>query len=190
MSASAAGSSPSRWAARFWAAAASAVAVRADTTSGYRVRWASPVTGAGGASWRIACALVPPMPNELTPARSGPSPVQGAVSVLTLKGPAAKSMAGLGVVWLTVGTSVRCFIMSTVLRTPATPAAASRWPMLDFTEPMAQNPVSAVDSLNARVSAETSTGSPRLVAVPCASTYPMVRGSTPETVCASRMTAV
>ncbi len=134
--------------------------------------------------------MVPPIPKELTPARSGPSPVQGVVPVLTLKGPAAKSMAGLGVVWLTVGTSVRCFIISTVLITPATPAAASRWPMLDFTEPMAQYPVSGPESRNARVSAETSTGSPRRVAVPCASTYPMLRGSTPETVCASRMTAV
>ena len=53
---------------------------------------------------------------------------------------------------------------------PAAPAAASVWPMLVFTEPSRQNPRRSVLSRNACVSAATSTGSPRGVAVPCAST--------------------
>ena len=58
---------------------------------------------------------------------------------------------------------------STVLISPATPAAASRWPMLVFTEPIAQKPLRAVRARNAWVSAATSMGSPSSVPVPCAS---------------------
>jgi len=50
------------------------------------------------------------------------------------------------------------------------PAAASRWPMLLFTDPRAQNCLRAVPRRKALVNAATSIGSPIGVAVPCAST--------------------
>ena len=53
---------------------------------------------------------------------------------------------------------------------PATPAAASRWPMFVLTEPMAQKPVRASAARKACVSAAISIGSPSGVPVPCAST--------------------
>ena len=61
--------------------------------------------------------------------------------------------------------------------------------MFDFTEPSAQNPVSAVCSRKAFVSPETSIGSPNDVPVPCASTYPIDRGSIAAAVSASPMTS-
>ena len=51
----------------------------------------------------------------------------------------------------------------------AIPAAEARWPMLVFTEPIAQKPLLAVLARNARVSAVISIGSPTWVPVPCAS---------------------
>ncbi len=98
-------------------------------------------------------------------------------------------MAGLGRSKFTVGTMVRSRNISADLMTPATPAAASRCPTFDFTDPMAQNPLRSVFRRNASVSADTSTGSPSRVAVPWASTWPIEDGSTPATACASAMTA-
>ncbi len=48
--------------------------------------------------------------------------------------------------------------------------------MLVLTEPSAQNPVRSVLCRKASVRADTSIGSPSLVAVPCASIRPMVPG--------------
>src|SRR4029450_14037107 len=56
----------------------------------------SPDGSMGGASSRIRCALVPPMPNELTPARHGCPLVHSASSVLTRNGLSAKLISGLG----------------------------------------------------------------------------------------------
>ena len=56
------------------------------------------------------------------------------------------------------------------LMRPTAPAAATRWPMLLFTEEMAQNWRSWVPSRNASVSASISMGSPMGVAVPWLST--------------------
>ena len=55
-------------------------------------------------------------------------------------------------------------------------AAAEAWPILDLTEPIAQNPARPVWRRNASVSAATSTGSPSGVPVPWASTSEMVAG--------------
>ena len=49
-----------------------------------------------GASSRTTWALVPPMPNELTPARRGPAAFQSVNVVLTKNGLPEKSIFGLG----------------------------------------------------------------------------------------------
>ena len=78
---------------------------------------------------------------------------------------------------------------SAALMIPATPAAASRWPMLLFSEPIAQYCRRLVSRRNAWVSAATSIGSPSDVPVPCASTMPIVSASTSATASASSITA-
>ena len=60
----------SKWSARFCAIASSAVGVFADRVSTCQGR-EGPEAIACGASSRIACALVPPIPSEVTPARRG-----------------------------------------------------------------------------------------------------------------------
>ncbi|AIB15566.1 hypothetical protein ABAZ39_27240 (plasmid) [Azospirillum argentinense] len=80
------------------------------------------------------------------------------------------SIFGFRVSACSVGTSSPCRICSSTLVSPAMPAADSRWPMLDLTDPMAQKPVSPVKPRQARVSAAISIGSPSAVPVPCAST--------------------
>ncbi len=62
--------------------------------------------------------------------------------------------------------------------------------MLVFTEPSAQYPRWSVLCRNASVSAATSIGSPIRVAVPCASTSPIVPASISPCVCAARITSV
>jgi hypothetical protein len=118
----------------------------------------------------MACALVPPTPNALTPASSGPSAGHGADSVAIRNGLAQRSSSGLGRAKFAVGTSLRWCSISAVLITPATPADWPVCPMLLFTAPSLQKPTSSVDSRNAAVSAATSIGSPTRVPVPCAST--------------------
>ncbi len=55
------------------------------------------VAGRGGASSSTTCALVPPMPKELTPARRLPSIAgNGRSSPLTKNGVREKSMCGFG----------------------------------------------------------------------------------------------
>ncbi len=51
---------------------------------------------------------------------------------------------GLTVSECSEGTSVRWCSWSTAFVSPATPPAASAWPMLDFTDPIAQKPSSSV----------------------------------------------
>jgi hypothetical protein len=75
---------------------ASAAGERADSVSS-----CGPLAGSegsrSGASSTITCALVPPTPKLLTPARRGAaSRGQGRSRLLTLKGVASKSMAGFG----------------------------------------------------------------------------------------------
>ncbi len=111
------------------------------------------------------------MPSELTPAtrRRPGGTSQARSSVLTKNGDAAKSMSGLGSPKLRLGGICRCRSDSTVLMRPVAPAAAPRWPMLVFTEPIGTYWRCSVVP-NALVRAATSMGSPSGVAVPCAST--------------------
>ena len=72
----------------------------------------------------------------------------------------------------------------------AMPAAASRWPMLDFSAPNAQVADDASrPPPSAWLSAVTSMGSPSAVPVPCVSTYPMLAGTTWATAIASAITS-
>jgi hypothetical protein len=79
------------------------------------------------------------MPSELTPARRGAPPRgHGRGAALTKKGPAAKSIFGFGSSNRMLGGISSCWSASTVLIRPVTPAARSRWPKFDFTEPIGQ----------------------------------------------------
>ena len=85
------------------------------------------------------------MPNELTPARRGrPSVSHGRSSPETKNGLVSIPSLGLGAVKCTVGGISPCSSASTVLMSPVTPAAVSRWPRLVFTAPTAQKPTRSV----------------------------------------------
>src|SRR5215831_3608107 len=111
------------------------------------------------------------MPKELTAARRGLEGLlgQGRTQVGTKKGEEEKLHWGLGVAKCRLGGSCRWRSACTVLISPATPAAASRWPILDLTEPMAQ--VCKVEAWEpkTRERAAISQGSPKGVPVPWAS---------------------
>ncbi len=84
----------------------------------------------------ITWALVPLTPKEEMPARRGlPLRGQGVVSVRRLTLPADQSTCDEGSVTCSVGGRVSWRSASTILMTPATPAAAWVWPMLDLTAP-------------------------------------------------------
>jgi len=76
----------------------------------------------------------------------------------------------------------------TALIIPATPAPASKWPILVFTDPIGQYVVLSVHFRYAWVKAAISIGSPRVVPVPCASNIPMVSGFTSAIARASSIT--
>ncbi|MUL34745.1 hypothetical protein Bmeg_06015 [Bacillus megaterium] len=61
------------------------------------------------------------------------------------------------------------FIWSNTLVTPAIPAADSKCPILDLTDPIEQYCLSVVYCLKAFIAPLISIGSPREVPVPCAS---------------------
>ena len=128
-----------------------------------------------GASSTTTCALVPPTPSELMPARRGASPGHGAARADSTNGVRSRSSSGFGAVKLASGGSVRWRSACTTLIRLATPAAVSRWPMLGLVETSRQKPVSSVVARNASVSAATSIGSPTCVPVPCASSSWMSR---------------
>lgn len=94
-----------------------------------------PEPAAGGASSTITCALVPLSPNDETAARRGVSPVHGRSSVRRLTAPSSQSTWVDGLSTCSVAGMIPWRIASTVLMTPATPAAAWVCPMLDLTEP-------------------------------------------------------
>ncbi len=170
-SASGGASSLARNAARSAPAAASAGAVRADTSTSSTGRAGGVVGRGGGASSTIAWALVPPKPNDDTPARRGPALAGHGVSACwTRNGLAAKSIVGLGATKLIDGGSVRVCSASAVLIRLDAPAAITMWPTLLLSEPIAQKPRSAVWRRKARVRPSISIGSPSGVAVPWAST--------------------
>ena len=86
-------------------------------------------TAREGGSSRITCALVPPMPNELTPARSGAS---GACFDLATGVAACSRKGAVGEIdpdWVLQNASsvgAACLQASAVLMIPAMPAAVSR----------------------------------------------------------------
>ena len=71
-------------------------------------------------------------------ARAARSPARGSVSVSSATVPADQSTCGDGSSTCRVCGRTPCRIACTILMTPATPAAAWVWPMLDFTEPSQQ----------------------------------------------------
>ena len=101
------------------------------------------------------------MPSELTAAQARlAAAFHGRQIVFTKKGVLAKLIAGLGwTKWRLGGISLCSSVRAALIR-PAMPAAASRWPMLVFTEPMAQNCFGCPARRKARVRAAISTGSP------------------------------
>ncbi|PZT70901.1 hypothetical protein DN402_06305 [Streptomyces sp. SW4] len=130
--------------------------------------------GVGGGPSTTMCALPPPAPKELMPARSGrpvPSRVtHGATSCCTANGTRSKSISGLAGVACSDGTRVRCRSWSSTLASATAPAADSRWPTLDFTEPMGSSPGPLTPSrANAVARPRISMGSPSAVPVPCVS---------------------
>jgi hypothetical protein len=110
------------------------------------------------------------MPKLLTPARRGDSPrAHSRNRALTKNGLSAKLIFGFGLTKCRLGGINLFSSMSTVLMSPATPAAASRWPMLVLTEPTAQKPLRLVRAPKALLRAAISIGSPSDVPVPWAS---------------------
>ena len=81
-------------------------------------------------------ALVPLIPNADTPARRGrPFAAHGTGPASSRTSPADQSTCGVGSSACSVAGSTPCRSASTILISPAAPAAAWAWPMLDLTEP-------------------------------------------------------
>ena len=136
----------------------------------------------------MICALVPPAPNDDTPAMRVPVDALGRHSVklrCNVKGVPASFRFGFNSSACCVGAMVRCRICNRTFVNPAMPAAASAWPMFDFTDPIAHCPPRP----NACVKPASSIGSPSSVPVPCASTYVTASADTPARSSASRMTS-
>ena len=141
---------------------------RADRTNGNATSSWETMSSGGSTASIMAWALVPPNPNPLMPARMIGA-VQGVVSDTGRNGPVSKSINGFVWARFKVGTMVRWRIISSTLATPASPAAASRWPMLVLTDPIRQGSVRLAPWVRASVRAATSIGSPSGVPVPWAS---------------------
>ena len=123
--------------------------------------------------------FVPPNPKALTLALRGflsiPSG-QSSGSVITLKGMLPKSILGFGVSKCSEGGSILLCRASAVLMIEADPAAALRWPIIDFTDP---SPIELffIEPLSHTLqSVSASTASPTDVDVPCASMSCTVSG--------------
>lgn len=145
-----------------------------------------PVTGTaaalgstGSAGPMTMCALVPIMPNELTPAYRPLAPARhGRAWPLTEMLVPSRSIRGLSVSKCTSGGTTPLRTQSSALMTPAMPAAPSRWPRLAFTEPTCSS-APALRRPSAAMMASISIGSPSEVPVPCASISPMSAGVSP-----------
>ncbi len=147
----------------------------------------SAVSGSGCS--RITWALVPLSPKEETPARQG-RPVSGqpVVSVRSRTAPASQSTWVEGwSMWRDRGRAP-WRMASTILITPATPAAAWVWPMFDLMEPSSSGRSSGRSCPYVASSAWASIGSPRVVPVPCASTASTSSAESPAVASAWRMT--
>src|SRR6516164_5005574 len=95
---------------------------------------ADEAAGRAGACSTITWALVPPNPNELTPARRFPAG-HGVGSVTMRIGSLSQGTSGLGCRKCRCGGITPRSIDKITLMRPHTPAAHSRWPQLVLTEP-------------------------------------------------------
>ncbi len=156
--------------------AATAASERAESRTGTTGRSATGVSSSAalsgtGACSMMACALVPDTPNDDTAARRGRSTAgHGVASVASATAPAVQSTCGEGSSTCRVGGTTPCWMASTILMTPATPAAAWVWPRLDLTEPSSSGAASPRSCPYVASSACASIGSPSRVPVACAST--------------------
>ena len=171
--------------ARRAACARSAAPVRPDSShaTGPPASSAGPPSAAGtpdSTTWQ----LVPPTPNEDTPACP---PGHSSISRTTSRPSSASGMSGWGRVKFRLGGSIPWCAANATLTRPATPAAASRWPMFVFTDPVRRG--ASRPTPYAPASAAASTGSPARVPVPCSSTYRTASGSTPPRRQAASITA-
>ncbi len=143
-----------------------------------------------GALSRIRWALVPLAPKEDTPARRGASSRSGhaAGSASRETAPADQSTRDEGCATCRVRGSRPWRMARTVLMTPATPAAACVWPMLDFSEPSSSGRPAGRPWPYVARRACASMGSPRRVPVPWASTASIWSGPSPAPSSAWRMT--
>ena len=125
------------------------------------------VARACGASANTTCAFAPPKPKELTPASARPPFSGQAVRFCaTRSGRLSNGMFGLGSVKFRLGGIIRWRMAKATLISPATPAAASRWPMLVLTEPIKHVLSLARPSATTAPSAFASIASPSDVPVP------------------------
>ncbi len=110
---------------------------RADTSTGTAPSTGSPVgSSAAGACSRMTCALVPPSPNDDTPARRGlPVDGQSTCSLRSSIAPAVQSTWDDGTSACRVRGTTPCSIALTSLITLATPEAICVWPMFDLIDP-------------------------------------------------------
>ena len=137
----------------------------------------------------MTCAFVPLIPNPEIPARRGlPSAGQSTASVSSFTDPDDQSTCGEGTCACSVGGSSPCCSASTILISPAAPAAACVWPMFDFTDPSHSGRPAARPCPYVASTACASIGSPSSVPVPCASTTSTSSGRTPALASAARIT--
>ncbi len=132
-----------------------------------------------GASSRTTCAFVPLIPNALTPASLGLSPLgQDRFSVGITKGVPSRDILGFSARKCRFPGMISSRNAITTLMSPATPAAASRCPMFDFTAPSTHVVPSGRGWPTTVRRASNSMGSPSDVPVPCVSMYPISSGAT------------
>ncbi len=153
-----------------------APAPRPDTTHGTATGAPSALCiGSGsGARSRMTWTFVPLTPNDDTPARRGRPSNSGhsCSSASTLTAPADQSTCVDGSPTWRVRGRLPWRSASTILITPATPAAACVCPMFDFSDPSHSGRSAGRPCPYVAIRACASIGSPSAVPVPCASTAP------------------
>lgn len=131
-----------------------------------------------GALSSTTCALVPPNPKLLTETYFFPLG-QGRCVLGTERFHSFHGIFLLGVLKSWFGRMKPLSSIRAAFMTAATPEAASKWPMLDFTDPMKRGSLLVLFWPSALWMALASVGSPIFVPVPCASTKPQSLGSRP-----------
>lgn len=131
-----------------------------------------------GALSSTTCAFVPPKPKLFTDTYFFPLG-HGLCALGTVKPHSFQGILLFGNLKSWFGRMNPRSSISAALITAATPDAASRCPMLDFTEPMKSGSRAVRVEERAAWMAPASVGSPILVPVPCASTKPQSLGSAP-----------